>query len=38
MKLDGLTAIVTGGSSGLGKAAAQCLAENKCNVVIADIN
>jgi len=38
MKIEGLTAIVTGGASGLGKAAAESLAAQKCNVVIADLN
>ncbi|MFH2093570.1 MAG: SDR family NAD(P)-dependent oxidoreductase [Pseudomonadota bacterium] len=31
-------AIVTGGSSGIGKAVAQTLAKQECNVVIGDMN
>ena len=38
MKLENLVAIVTGGASGLGEAACQCLAEAKCKVVVADLN
>lgn len=38
MKIAGKTAIVTGGASGLGEAAARRLLENGANVVIADLN
>ena len=38
MKLENLVAIVTGGASGLGEAACQCLSEAKCKVVVADLN
>lgn len=38
MKIDGKTAIVTGGASGLGEAAALRLANAGANVVIADLN
>lgn len=37
MKVEGLVAIVTGGASGLGEAAARRLAKEGCKVVIADI-
>src|SRR6476659_2046902 len=36
--LDGKTAIVTGGASGIGEATALLFAENDCNVVISDLN
>ena len=36
--LDGKTAIVTGGASGIGEATALLYAENGCNVVISDLN
>src|SRR5512135_121624 len=36
--MHGKTAVVTGGSQGLGKAMALGLAEAGCNIVIADIN
>lgn len=38
MNIDGLAAIVTGGASGLGKAAANMLAANGANVTIFDLN
>ncbi|MGE5417693.1 MAG: SDR family NAD(P)-dependent oxidoreductase [Acidobacteriota bacterium] len=38
MNISGKTAIVTGGASGLGEAAARMLAELGANVVIADLN
>lgn len=38
MKLEGLVAVVTGGSSGLGEAAVYKLADAGCKIVIADIN
>lgn len=37
MKLDGKTAIITGGASGLGEAAVSRFLEEGANVVIADI-
>jgi sorbitol-6-phosphate 2-dehydrogenase len=38
MVLQGKTAIVTGGAQGLGQAISQRLAQEGCNVVIADVN
>lgn len=38
MKIDGKTAIITGGASGLGEAAARLLAEKGAQVVILDLN
>ncbi|MCL0102271.1 SDR family oxidoreductase [Dehalococcoidia bacterium] len=37
-KVEGKTAIVTGASSGIGRATAQLLAERGANVVVADVN
>jgi NAD(P)-dependent dehydrogenase (short-subunit alcohol dehydrogenase family) len=36
--LKGKTAIVTGGASGIGEAAALLYAQEGCNVVISDVN
>jgi NAD(P)-dependent dehydrogenase (short-subunit alcohol dehydrogenase family) len=38
MKLEGKTAIITGGAGGLGRGIALCLAEEGADIVIADIN
>ena len=38
MKLEGKSAVITGGSMGIGKAIAQLFASEGCRVVIADIN
>ena len=38
MKLDGTSAIVTGGASGLGEATARLLASKGAHVVVADLN
>ena len=38
MKLENLVAIVTGGASGLGEGACQCLSAAGCKVVVADLN
>ena len=38
MKVDGLTAVVTGGAGGIGKGIAQALARRRCNIVVADLD
>lgn len=38
MKIEGKTAIITGGASGLGEAAARLLAEKGAQVVLLDLN
>ena len=38
MNLDGASAVVTGGASGIGEAAARQLAEAGARVVVADMN
>lgn len=38
MKIEGKTAIITGGASGLGEATARMLIENKARVVLLDLN
>lgn len=38
MKIDGKTAVITGGASGLGEAAARILVENGAQVVLLDLN
>lgn len=38
MELNGISAIVTGGASGLGEASARLLAQRGAHVVVADLN
>ena len=38
LNLEGKTAVVTGGASGIGKAVAQAFLDNGANVVVCDMN